>query len=72
MSHCATNPAAASSIHTVAEAGTYIAWVCFKHGPPERTGIELEWLLLDPSRTEPPPGHRHLAGGAGPARSPHA
>jgi glutamate--cysteine ligase len=36
-------------IRTVAEAGTYIASVCFKHGPPEQTGIELEWLLLDPS-----------------------
>ena len=22
--------------------------VCFKHGPPSRTGIELEWLLIDP------------------------
>jgi glutamate--cysteine ligase len=32
----------------VAEAGTYIASVCFKHGPPRKTGIELEWLLLDP------------------------
>jgi glutamate--cysteine ligase len=48
MSHCVPN-SAASPIRTVAEAGTYIASVCFKHGPPERTGIELEWLLLDPS-----------------------
>jgi glutamate--cysteine ligase len=22
--------------------------VCFKHGPPSRTGVELEWLLYDP------------------------
>ncbi|HET6209474.1 MAG TPA: glutamate-cysteine ligase family protein [Jatrophihabitans sp.] len=49
MSHREPNQAAASSIHTVAEAGAYIASVCFKHGPPERVGIELEWLLLDPS-----------------------
>ena len=54
MSHCATNQAAASSIHTVAEAGAYIASVCFKHGPPERTGIELEWLLHRPVRPAPP------------------
>jgi glutamate--cysteine ligase len=35
-------------IRTVAEAGTYVTRVCFKHGPPARTGIELEWLLIDP------------------------
>ena len=32
----------------MAEAGAYIASVCFKHGPPRRIGIELEWLLTDP------------------------
>ncbi|MEO6702863.1 MAG: glutamate-cysteine ligase family protein [Jatrophihabitantaceae bacterium] len=45
--HLATSTA--SPIHTVAEAGAYIASVCFKHGPPRKTGIELEWLLLDPN-----------------------
>ncbi|HJQ03416.1 MAG TPA: glutamate-cysteine ligase family protein [Jatrophihabitans sp.] len=39
----------ANPIRTVAEGGAYIASVCFKHGPPEHIGIELEWLLLDPS-----------------------
>lgn len=38
----------ASPIRTAAEAGAYIASVCFKHGPPRRIGIELEWLLTDP------------------------
>ncbi|MDQ1742818.1 MAG: glutamate--cysteine ligase [Pseudonocardiales bacterium] len=35
-------------IRTIAEAGTYVTRVCFKHGPPAKTGIELEWLVLDP------------------------
>ncbi|MGI8666979.1 MAG: glutamate-cysteine ligase family protein [Jatrophihabitans sp.] len=39
----------AKPIQTVAEAGSYIASVCFKHGPPRRLGIELEWLLFDPA-----------------------
>ncbi len=38
----------AQPIRTIAEAGTYVTRVCFKHGPPTRTGIELEWLLIDP------------------------
>jgi glutamate--cysteine ligase len=67
MSHCATTtPAAASSIHTVAEAGAYIASVCFKHGPPERTGIELEWLLLDPSDPHRRPDTATLLAALGP------
>lgn len=49
MSHCIPDSTTASPIRTVAEAGSYIASVCFKHGPPQKTGIELEWLLLDPS-----------------------
>ncbi|HEX8096163.1 glutamate-cysteine ligase family protein [Jatrophihabitans sp.] len=35
-------------IRTIAEAGTYVTRVCFKHGPPVKTGIELEWLVIDP------------------------
>jgi len=41
------------------DAEAYVAMVCFKHGPPERIGVELEWtvhhrdepdLSLDPRR----------------------
>ncbi|MDQ2836725.1 MAG: glutamate-cysteine ligase family protein [Actinomycetota bacterium] len=49
MSHCVPDSTTANAIRTVAEAGSYIASVCFKHGPPERIGIELEWLVHDPS-----------------------
>ena len=40
-------------VASVAEAEGYIARVCFKTGPPARTGVELEWTvhqLDDPSR----------------------
>ena len=49
MSHVLADLSTASPVRTVAEAGTYIASVCFKHGPPRRTGLELEWLLTDPA-----------------------
>ena len=35
------------------QAEGYVAMVCFKHGPPRRTGVELEWTLHhqdDPTR----------------------
>jgi glutamate--cysteine ligase len=48
MSHLLADVSSASPVRTVAEAGAYIASVCFKHGPPRRIGIELEWLLTDP------------------------
>ena len=28
-----------------AAAEAYVASVCFKHGPPRLTGVELEWLV---------------------------
>ncbi len=40
-------------VHSVAEAEGYIARVCFKTGPPARTGVELEWTVHhgdDPAR----------------------
>jgi len=49
MSHLVAEVSSASPVRTVAEAGAYIASVCFKHGPPRRIGIELEWLLTDPT-----------------------
>lgn len=47
-----TGVGAAQPIRTVAEAGAYVTRVCFKHGPPKRTGLELEWILLDPTKPE--------------------
>lgn len=32
-------------IPTTEDAEAYVAMVCFKHGPPERTGVELEWTV---------------------------
>ncbi|HTZ42728.1 MAG TPA: glutamate-cysteine ligase family protein [Jatrophihabitans sp.] len=52
MSHLLADVSSASPVRTVAEAGTYIARVCFKHGPPRLTGIELEWLLADPAEPD--------------------
>ncbi|GAB2670690.1 ergothioneine biosynthesis glutamate--cysteine ligase EgtA [Saccharopolyspora gloriosae] len=34
-----------SRIRTRAEAETYVASVCFKHGPPRLLGVELEWTV---------------------------
>lgn len=32
-------------IPSTGDAEAYVAMVCFKHGPPERTGVELEWTV---------------------------
>jgi glutamate--cysteine ligase len=43
----------AAVVDSVAAARGYIAKVCFKTGPPERTGVELEWTVHhadDPAR----------------------
>jgi len=53
-------------IRTIAEAGTYVTRVCFKHGPPTRTGIELEWLLIDPHDPDRRPDVPTLAALLGP------
>jgi glutamate--cysteine ligase len=40
-----------------AEAEEHVAGICFKHGPPQQVGVELEWLLhdaRDPSRPVAP------------------
>jgi len=52
MSRSTFDHRTAQPISTVAEAGTYVTRVCFKHGPPTRTGLELEWILLDPADPE--------------------
>jgi glutamate--cysteine ligase len=33
---------------TEADAEAHIHGICFKTGPPERVGVELEWLVRDP------------------------
>jgi glutamate--cysteine ligase len=66
MSHLNPDRAAGRLIRTVAEAGTYITRVCFKHGPPARTGIELEWLLLDPTDPDRYPDVETLVAALGP------
>ena len=41
-----------------ADAEAYVASVCFKHGPPRLTGVELEWLVrprVRPRPARPPP-----------------
>jgi len=66
MSHCIPDPAGARPVHTLAEAGTYIKRVCFKHGPPSRIGLELEWLLHDPSHPTRYPDAETLIAALGP------
>jgi hypothetical protein len=33
---------------TEADAEAHVHGICFKTGPPERVGVELEWLVRDP------------------------
>ncbi|WP_370588794.1 ergothioneine biosynthesis glutamate--cysteine ligase EgtA [Pseudonocardia sp. C8] len=37
-----------------AAAEAYVASVCFKHGPPSRVGVEVEWMLHRPDRPGDP------------------
>src|SRR5919107_4071434 len=53
-------------IRTIAEAGTYVTRVCFKHGPPTKTGIEVEWLVIDPHDPDRRPDAQTLAALLGP------
>jgi glutamate--cysteine ligase len=53
-------------IRTIAEAGAHITRVCFKHGPPVKTGIELEWLVIDPHDPDRRPDVQTLATLLGP------
>ncbi|WP_097257123.1 MULTISPECIES: ergothioneine biosynthesis glutamate--cysteine ligase EgtA [unclassified Streptomyces] len=43
------------------EAEELIQGICFKNGPPRRTGVELEWLLHDPDDPLCPVGPERLA-----------
>jgi glutamate--cysteine ligase len=61
-----TTTARPQPIRTIAEAGTHVTRVCFKHGPPRRTGIELEWLVIDPHDPDRRPDVQTLATLLGP------
>jgi glutamate--cysteine ligase len=39
--------AVSAPLHNRAAAETYVASVCFKHGPPQLVGVELEWTVHD-------------------------
>ncbi|MCY7340893.1 MAG: ergothioneine biosynthesis glutamate--cysteine ligase EgtA [Pseudonocardia sp.] len=49
-----------------ADAEAYVASVCFKHGPPTLTGVELEWLLHDVAAPGAPVDVRTLRAALGP------
>lgn len=49
-----------------ADAEAYVASVCFKHGPPTLTGVELEWLLHDVARPGLPVTPASLVAALGP------
>lgn len=66
MSTAAHGVPAPQPIRTIAEAGTYVTRVCFKHGPPTKVGIELEWLVIDPHDPDRRPDVRTLAALLGP------
>ncbi len=43
----ATAESVSAPLHNRAAAETYVASVCFKHGPPRLVGVELEWTVHD-------------------------
>ncbi len=47
------------------DAEAYVAMVCFKHGPPERTGVELEWTVHHHGAQDRPLDPRTLASALG-------
>lgn len=66
MSHVLADRSMARPVRTMAEAGAYVASVCFKHGPPTRSGIELEWLVTDPAEPLRQPDLPTLVAALGP------
>ncbi|MEV6281364.1 glutamate-cysteine ligase family protein [Kribbella sp. NPDC051770] len=45
MTEPGSSPATTTPIGSRAEAEGYVAMVCFKHGPPQLHGVELEWTV---------------------------
>ncbi len=61
----------ASRLRTRAEAETYVASVCFKHGPPRLLGIELEWTVHHRDDPRRPLDSERLLDALGP-HAPHS
>lgn len=53
-------------LRTREDAEAYVASVCFKHGPPRLIGVELEWLLRQPTKPSAPPDAEALVAALGP------
>jgi len=50
---CASSPEHSAGVRSREQAEGYVAMVCFKHGPPQLHGVELEWTVhhrSDPRR----------------------
>lgn len=60
-----TTPGPRGPIPCAEDAEAYVALVCFKHGPPERIGVELEWTLHHRGRPERPLDPHLLASALG-------
>jgi glutamate--cysteine ligase len=58
------------TLHDRAAAETYVASVCFKHGPPKLVGVELEWTVHDAVDPRVPLSLRRLADALGPHAPP--
>jgi glutamate--cysteine ligase len=56
---------ASATLHDRAAAETYVASVCFKHGPPKLVGVELEWTVHDAADPRVPLSLEHLADALG-------
>jgi glutamate--cysteine ligase len=65
----ATAAPASSPLRNRAAAETYVASVCFKHGPPRLLGVELEWTVHDADDPRAPVDLARIAGALG-AHSP--
>jgi glutamate--cysteine ligase len=55
----------AAPLHDRAAAETYVASVCFKHGPPRLVGVELEWTVHEARDPHAPLELRRLAAALG-------
>jgi glutamate--cysteine ligase len=63
--------AAPVELRSRADAEAYVASVCFKHGPPQRLGVELEWLVHPVSAPAAPLDAAALRAALGP-HAPHS
>ncbi len=68
--HAGPPTRAAAALRDRAEAEAYVASVCFKHGPPQRLGAELEWVVQHSGNPHLPLHPGHLADALGPYAPP--